>query len=64
MGPELHFAEKCIYLLIDAIFIWILQVLKNDGIYKRLYLFSVISCITENMVKSPLVPDEKFIEFL
>ena len=49
------------YLLIDAIFIWILQVLKNGGI-NRVHLFSILSCITANMVKSSLVPHKKFIE--
>ena len=29
---------------------------------KRVYLFSVISCITANIVTSSLVPHEKFIE--
>ena len=33
----LSFKNIKIYLLIDAIFIWILQALKNDGIYKLVF---------------------------
>ena len=53
-----------IYLLTDAIYIWILQVLKKGGVYREYACFLQYVVLGANTVyKNSLVRHEKIMEF-